>query len=190
MDSWLTSPLAFALIWPVIFAILEVLFNKLSEKETRSAQRKFSISYVVKNATQNDGLRYESPLTLFEVYEILHKRKATIADVDVDVLPAGFWETSLSVDLCIAAMSTSIVNLIALINKVSQTEDATPLLISGILVLTGQFIALGLVTVFLRRWKDKEDKPRARLLIIQFTNLIGLVAMSLSFFTIGRILIQ
>lgn len=178
-ETLFDSPLAIAIIWPIIFAVLEVLFNSLSGQETRDGDKKFKITYF------EDGEYFKLyPLDRISLKKELNKR----ADIpEIDMLPSGFWQTSLGIDLCIGAISTSFANLLVFARTTQTGDGSSSLLITSIIVLASQFVLLSILVKVLRQLDDKPEN-QSRLFYIQVTNLMGLLALAMSFYTLGRII--
>ncbi len=179
-QSFWDSPFTIGIVWPVAFALLEVLSSSLSNSQIRDDdKRKYKLTY-----HDNHQTLHLLPLDLEGVQKQLRSRKRII---DIEILPAGFWETSLGIDLCIGALSTSFINLLILIGSAPLDRIDTALMRGAAVVLIAQVIALALILYFLQTSSSFLERRR-RILWVQTTNLAGLLAMFLSFFTLGSIL--
>lgn len=176
------SPFAIAVLWPLAFAVLEVIFNSFTSGRFREGNRKFVLSY-----KERGSLLDLAPLDLDQLRSELNKHRNV---QDIDILGSGFWETSLGVDLCLAAISADLVNIFVLLNGVSQPyETLQTLLRTSFFVLAVEFSAVALVAYFLRHSVNYEE-PNEQIFLVQFTNIIGLVTMYMSFVILGSILTQ
>jgi hypothetical protein len=179
-QSFWDSPFTIGIVWPIAFALLEVLSNSLSSSGTREDdKRKYKMTY-----QDNHHTLHLLPLDLEGIQEQLSSQKRII---DIEILPAGFWETSLGVDLCIGALSTSFINLLILIGATPLDRMDIALMRGAAIVVIAQVLALASILYFLQTSSGFLERRR-RILWVQMTNLAGLLAMFLSFFTLGRIL--
>lgn len=178
--DFLDSPLMIGILWPVVFALLEVLANSLSGNQTRpDDEKKYKMIY-----KENNQALYLLPLDLGGLQKQFSSQKQIL---DVDVLPAGFLEASFGIDLCIGALSTTFINLLIMGNN-SLGIMTSPTMHRALIVMVMQIIALVSIIYFLQSTNTIIDYHR-RILWVQFTNFLGFLAIFISFYTLGKILL-
>ena len=168
-DTDFTNPfLIAAVVWPIVFAILEAIFTDIVEGPKRKGDQKYMI--------QHEGGREENFLKLEEL-----KEKITGSSVkDINILSSSFWETSMAINLSIAALSTTVVNIFLLLSTDTLETIEIDLLQTAFYVLALQFAALAILAQILKSSNSEESALR-RILISQITNVVGIVVLFVSF---------
>ena len=184
--NFLTNSLSIAIIWPIGFVFFEVIINELFKDHNRVGQRKYKVCYKFLDDQQANIDRFVFPLSILELYTLLHKKKKALDSIDIAVLPFGLLDISFGIDLCIGAISTSFTNLIMISRSFSHENSET--LSSQVIYFFVQFVVLILVINFLKAWKDREDNNSFRIFVIQASNCLGLFSIGLSLFILGDII--
>jgi|GEM_PF-4010358 len=170
---------------PVIFVLLEVLFNILAAGRFRQGIRKYRVWF-----RKGDERFIKGVFTINEIHEILNQRGITqpnedVSDnaervEDIQEISVDFWEISAGIDMCVGAISAILVAILELI----QRPNAPSSLFAGAVIALFVNFCVALLIVFLLQL-DLPDKTTRRFIRFGVTNMLGFTTILLSFFLLG-----
>jgi len=166
------------IVFPVIYALINLVAGRLVNNRTRKGDQKFRVFLF-----EGSGEKTKEPLDL---YDLRNEFRSKTNILDIEVMPSGIWETNIGTDLCVAAIAANILIIINMLGTASVIYAIWLRIFVGALLVIEIFVFLSILRM-VQEWGN-DRKPQKRVRTAQLSNLLGVVLLIIQFLIFGKVL--